>query len=86
MLTAFYLLCSLRYYPGQAARTLLETALQILTIAPLPAGATMLLVGFLQKSAGERMPWDRVARIYLTLGVIIEFFFGLYDYLTVMSG
>jgi len=81
LLAAVYLLCSVRYYPGQAAKTLLETVLQILYVAPLPGGATLLLVNFIQKSAGERMPWDRAARIYLTLGIITEFFFGLYHYL-----
>jgi len=79
-LAGVYVLFSMRYFPGNVAKTALETALQILSVAPLPIGATLLLVGFLQRRAGEKMPWDRVARLYLTLGVMLEIFLGFYDY------
>lgn len=78
---AVYVLLSLRYFPGNAAKTALETLLQIVSIAPIPAGATLILVNFLQRSAGQKMPWDRMARIYLTIGVMVEILFGVHDYL-----
>jgi len=80
-LMGFYLACSMRYFPGNILKTAVETALQIVTIAPLPGGATLVLVNFLQRSAGQKMPWDRMARIYLTLGVMVEILFGIHDYL-----
>jgi len=76
-----YLLCSLRYFPGNWTKTAVETALQIVTIAPLPGGATLILVNFLQRSAAQKMPWDRMVRIYLTIGLMVEFLFGVHDYL-----
>jgi hypothetical protein len=80
VLAGVYGLCSLRYFPGNAMKTLLETLLQIVSVAPLPGGATILLVNFLQKSAGQKMPWDRMVRIYLTLGVMLEIIIGFYSY------
>ncbi len=81
VLTGVYVLCSLRYFPGNVIKTAVETVLQIVTIAPLPGGATLVLVNFLQRSAGQKMPWDRMARIYLTLGLMVEIIFGVHDYL-----
>jgi hypothetical protein len=34
----------------------------------------------MQRSTGERLPWDRIARIYCTLGIIIGFFYALNEY------
>lgn len=79
-LAGVYLVFSLRYFPGNAAKTAMETALQVVSVAPMPGGATILLVNFLQRSAGQKVPWDRVARIYLTLAVMLEIFLGFYDY------
>lgn len=81
LLAGVYIVFSLRYFPGDALKTLVETVLQIVTIAPIPGGATLVLVNFLQRSAGDKMPWDRMVRIYLTLGVMVEILFGVYDYL-----
>lgn len=81
VLAGVYFMCSLRYFPGNILKTAVETALQIVTIAPIAGGATLVLVNFLQRSAGQKMPWDRMARIYLTLGVMVEILFGVHDYL-----
>jgi hypothetical protein len=81
ILAGVYFVCSLRYFPGNAIKTVVETVLQIVTIAPIPGGATLVLVGFLQRSADQKMPWDRIARIYLTLGVVVEILFGIQNYL-----
>lgn len=82
VLLGVYLLCSLRYFPGSALKTVVETLLQIVTVAPIPGGATLILVNFLQRSAKEKMPWDRMARIYLTIGLMVEFIFGVHHYLS----
>ncbi|MDD5757670.1 MAG: hypothetical protein PHI06_01150 [Desulfobulbaceae bacterium] len=81
LLAGVYILCSLRYFPGNVLKTAVETVLQIVTIAPIPGGATLVLVSFLQRSAGDKMPWDRMVRIYLTLGIMVEILFGVHDYL-----
>lgn len=81
VLFGVYLLCSIRYFPGNAMKTLVETVLQIVSVAPLPGGATLILVNFLQRSAEQKMPWDRMARIYLTIGLMVEFIFGVHHYL-----
>lgn len=81
LLAAIYLAGSVRYFPGNAGKTVVETLVQILSVAPLPAGATILLVSFMQRRAGQRMPWDRMLRIYLTLGLMVELLYGLHDYL-----
>lgn len=83
VLLGVYLLCSLRYFPDNALKTVVETLLQIITVAPLPGGATLILVNFLQRSAEQKMPWDRMVRIYLTIGVMVEFIFGVHNYLKV---
>ena len=80
VMAGVYVVFSLRYFPGNAMKTALETVLQIVSLAPLPGGATILLVTFLQRSAGQKMPWDRIARIYLTLGIMLEILLGFYDY------
>lgn len=85
-LAGAYVLCSLRYFPGNLLKTAVETVLQIVSIAPLPGGATLLLVSFLQRSAGQKIPWDRTLRIYLTLGLMVEILYGLHDYLSFAKG
>lgn len=77
----FYVLCSVRYFPDKVLKTVMETLLQIVTTAPLSIGATLIVVSFLQRASGEKMPWDRVLRMYLTFGIMVEIFFGLHDYL-----
>ena len=79
-LAVIYVVFSLRYFPGNIVKTAVETLLQVVSIAPLPGGATLILVHFLQRGADQKMPWDRIARIYLTLGVMLELLLGFYDY------
>ncbi len=81
VLAGGYLLCSVRYFPGLPAKTAAETLLQIVSVAPLPGGATIILVNFLQRRAGQKMAWDRMLRIYLTVGLMVELLYGLHDYL-----
>ena len=76
-----YLLCSIRYFPGQWQHSLLATLRQMLVVAPIAVGMTLIAVSFFQRLAGEKLPGERVLRIFLMLGIIGEFFFGLADYL-----
>jgi hypothetical protein len=54
--------------------------MQLLTTAPYIAGLTILLVSVMKKMAGELLPWDRIVRIYCTIGIVIGFFFALSEY------
>ena len=75
-----YLIFNLRYAPESPAATIKSTLVQLLMTAPFVVGLTILVVSFMQRSTGERLPWDRVARIYCTLGIIIGFFYALSEY------
>ncbi len=83
VMTAVYLLCSLRYFPGQPAATMINTALHLLTVAPFLIGTILIGASFYRKTTGEDISWPRMARIYLTLGIIAEFFLGIYNYLNI---
>ena len=75
-----YLLFNLRYSPESFAYSIKSTLIQILITSPFVVGLTILVVSFMQRSSGERLPWDRIIRIYCTLGIIIGFFYALSEY------
>jgi len=75
-----YLLFNLRYTAESFSSSLQSTLIQLLTTAPFVVGLTILVVTFMQRSTGERLPWDRIIRIYCTLGIVIGFFYGLNEY------
>jgi len=75
-----YLLFNLRYTAESLSHSFKSTLFQLLTTAPFVVGLTILVVSFMQRSTGERLPWDRIIRIYCTLGIIIGFFYGLNEY------
>jgi len=83
IMTVVYLLCSLRYFPGQPAATITNTGLHLLTVAPFLVGAILIFSSFYRKTTGETIAWQKMARIYLTLGIIVEFFLGLRHYLEI---
>lgn len=76
----FYGVLSTRYFPGQPGKSLFETMTHIFSIAPINLGATLIIVPFLQKAAGQRLPWDRVVRIFLAVAVCVEILVGLAVY------
>ena len=80
LLVAIYLLCSVRYYHGNVSKTVLETLIHLLTVAPFIIGGTLVLVSIIRKIAGERLAWEAVIRIYLTVGIFVEFIIGIYHY------
>ena len=82
VLTLVYLLCSFRYYPGRPVESIYSTLEHFFRVSPFNVGITLLLTGLFQKLSGDRLSWDRVLRIFLTIGITTEFLFGLNDYLT----
>ncbi len=69
--------------PGQPTATLINTATHLLTVAPFLIGALLLFNSFYQRQAGERPTPVKMLRLGLTLGIIIEFFIGIYNYLAI---
>ena len=83
LLLGLYVLCSLRYYPGDWSHTFVETLIHMLSVAPFGVGVTILLVTILRKLAGAQLPWDRVLRIFLIVVLVIELLYGISYYLKV---
>ena len=75
-----YLLFNFRYSPESLADSIKSTLVQLLLTSPFVVGLTILIVSFMQRSTGEKIPWDRIVRIYCTLGIIIGFFYALNEY------
>jgi hypothetical protein len=75
-----YLLFHLRM--GQDAGAIINgTFAQILLTAPYSIGFTYLIIVFIRYASGGTWPaWDRIARIFFTLGILFAFFFALYEY------
>lgn len=76
----FYLLFNFRYSSESFIYSVKATLVQLLLTSPFVIGLTILVVTFMQRSSGERLPWDRIIRIYCTLGIIIGFFYALNEY------
>ena len=75
-----YLLFNLRL-AGDLAGSMQATLWQILQTAPYVAGATWVLIAFLQyMSEGKKMPWDRRFRLFFTIGIIAGLFYAIYEY------
>ncbi len=85
-LVAFYLLCVVRYIPGDLGLTLYHSAKSFLTLAPFAVALTIIVVTTMQKIVGGKLPWDRVLRFYLLFAIIIEIFAGVYNYLARAGG
>ncbi|MEJ2689801.1 MAG: hypothetical protein P8130_07600 [Deltaproteobacteria bacterium] len=81
VLSLVYLLCALRYFPGRPVDTLLATVEHILASVPFAVGLTLVFVSLFTKTAGRRPSKLFLARLFLTISICIEFFYGLYNYL-----
>ncbi|MDH3348841.1 MAG: hypothetical protein OEM02_12190 [Desulfobulbaceae bacterium] len=74
-----YFLFHLRlgHTPGE---TTLETAAQLLGTFPYAAGFTYLTLLFIRYTANDQWPpWDRIARIFFTIGMVFGLLFALYE-------
>ncbi|MBI5558493.1 MAG: hypothetical protein HY885_12735 [Deltaproteobacteria bacterium] len=80
LLTICYLLVTVRYFPNRPLDTFQATMRHCLQAVPFIIGLTILAASLLQKTAGVKLPKNRIVRIYLMFGMIVEFFFGLYHY------
>ena len=83
LLVAVYLLCSARYFPGRPAESLLATLTELLTVAPFLLGGMLIARSLVHRFSGGQPSWPWLLRIYLTLGLTVEFFLGIYHYLKI---
>lgn len=81
VLTALaYLVFHIRTGPTLGAM-IAGTVEQLLTTAPYCIGFTFVLVAIIRyMHDGKRPAWDRIARIYFTIGILFAFYFALYEY------
>lgn len=81
ILTIIYLLSTIRYFPGRPTTSLVATASHLVTVAPFLAGVVLIFKSFYHKQAGQKPALATMFRVGLTMGIIIEFFVGLFNYL-----
>lgn len=75
-----YLLFHLRLGPSPAAIAH-GTLAQMLLTAPYAIGFTYITAVVFRKISGSGWPpWDRLLRIFFTIGIIFAFIFVLYEY------
>lgn len=77
ILIVVYVLASIRYFPGRAMHSLVETLIHVLSVAPITLGATFVIVAVLQRLVKERLPFSRTLRLFLVVAICLEFIFGL---------
>jgi hypothetical protein len=75
-----YLLFHLQLGPS-AGSMIAGTVEQLLITAPYCIGCTWIMVAIIRfLHNGKWLAWDRIARIFFTLGILFGFYFALYDY------
>ncbi|MCL2340405.1 MAG: hypothetical protein FWC49_01725 [Proteobacteria bacterium] len=81
ILTALaYLLFHLRL-GADAAAVARGTVYQMLLTAPYALGFTYIVAVVFRRLTGKGwLPWDRLCRIFFTVGILFAFFFALYEY------
>jgi hypothetical protein len=77
VLAVVYLLASIRYFPGRAMHSLVETLIHMLSVAPINLGATLVIVAVLQRLVKERLQVSRTVRLFLVTAICLEFILGL---------
>ena len=57
------------------------TGYQLLLTAPYALGFTYIIAAVFRRLSDKGpLPWNRVLRIFFTIGILFGFFFALYDY------
>ena len=82
LLIVLYLAVTVRYFPDRPMDTLMATMRHLLDSVPYIIAVTILTVSIMQKVIGAKLPHNRIIRIYLMFGLIAEFFFGVYHYVS----
>jgi len=77
ILVVVYLLASVRYFPGRAMHSIVETLIHVLSVAPINLGVTLVIVAVLQHLVKERLPFSRTLRLFLLVAISLEFILGL---------
>lgn len=80
LLTSLYLLMTISFVPGSVVGTLNATLGHLMVTLPYTIGLTIIAVSLVQKIVGQKLLPDRIARIYLTIGLLAEFFYAIYHY------
>ena len=80
LLTSLYLLMTISFVPGSVTGTLNATLGHLMVTLPYTIGLTIIAVSLVQKIVGQKLLPDRIARIYLTIGLLAEFFYAIYHY------
>jgi hypothetical protein len=75
-----YLLFHLRL-GADLGSTATGTLYQILLTAPYALGFTYIVAVVFRRLSGKGwLPWDRLLRVFFTVGILFAFFFALYEY------
>ena len=75
-----YLMFHLRV-GADAEAIVIGTAAQMLLTTPYALGFTYIVaVAFRRLSNKGWLPWDRLLRVFFTVGILFAFFFALYEY------
>ena len=56
------------------------TFIQMMTTLPYAVGFTYIFIVIIRHLTGQRPPWDRILRLFFTIGILFAFFFALYEY------
>ena len=86
ILVVVYLLASVRLFrandtgPVLVMKSIVETLIHLLSVAPISLGATLLIVAVLQRLVKERLPFSRTLRLFLVTAICLEFILGLAHY------
>jgi hypothetical protein len=72
-----YVLFHLGKAPGNGSLAV-GTLMALLNTLPYEIGITYLIVVFIRRTTGQRPPWDRILRIFFTVGILFGLIYGLY--------
>ena len=78
MLTAIaYVLFHLGKMPDTGS-IVMGTLTALASTLPFEIGLTYMVVIFVRRTSGERPPWDRILRIFFTIGILFGLVYNLY--------
>jgi hypothetical protein len=72
-----YVLFHLGQAPGGGSFAV-GTLMALLNTLPYEIGITYLIVIFIRRTTGQRPPWNRILRIFFTVGILFGLIYGLY--------